>query len=309
MIKRLKTMPTIPVPLSVPSHVQQAFIKNYTKATRGSDKLFLFAGDQKIEHLNADFFGPNIPAECNDPKNLFKIASQAPIGVFATQLGMIARYAHDFPTINYLVKLNAKTNLLSTEYADPISRALYSMEQILHLKEHAQLSIVGVGYTVYLGSEHESLMLQEASQIIAQAHALGLVSVLWMYPRGKAVKNERDPNLIAGAAGVGHALGADFVKVNLPEGENETTQAQHLQQVVQAAGNTRVICSGGPTQDSALFLRGLEQQLTVGGVAGAAIGRNIHQKALPQAVAFCKAVAALMFDECELTTALDMIRE
>ena len=38
-------------------------------------------------------------------------------------------------------------------------------------------------------------MMSEAAQFIRQAHELGMVTVVWMYPRGKAVANEKDPQL------------------------------------------------------------------------------------------------------------------
>ena len=68
----------------------------------------------------------------------------------------------------------------------------------------------------------------EAGELIAQAHANGLIVVLWIYPRGKAVKAEKDPALIAGAAGVALCLGADFVKVNPPKPEDGTAPAEAL---------------------------------------------------------------------------------
>jgi len=72
----------------------------------------LFAGDQKVEHLNDDFYGEEVPEGDADPEHLFKIASQAKIGVFATQLGLIARYGMDYKNVPYLVKVNSKTNLV-----------------------------------------------------------------------------------------------------------------------------------------------------------------------------------------------------
>ncbi len=42
----------------------------------------LFAGDQKVEHLNRDFFGAGITVEDNDPNHLFQIAIMADIGFF-----------------------------------------------------------------------------------------------------------------------------------------------------------------------------------------------------------------------------------
>jgi len=40
------------IPLDVPEDSRQAYVENYTEITRGSGRLMLFAGDQKMEHLN-----------------------------------------------------------------------------------------------------------------------------------------------------------------------------------------------------------------------------------------------------------------
>ena len=127
-------------------------------------------------------------------------------GVLAGQRGLIAQYAADYPNINYLVKMNSKTNLVKTAQEDPYSPQLYDLEAVLAMRDNG-VNIVGLGYTIYLGSEYESTMLAEAGELIAAAHANGLLVVLWIYPRGKAVTAEKDPDLIAGAAGVALCLG------------------------------------------------------------------------------------------------------
>jgi DhnA family fructose-bisphosphate aldolase class Ia len=109
------------VPLDVPQGVRRSYINNYLKITGNSGRLMLFAGDQKVEHLNDDFCGPGISPEDSDPEHLFRIASRAKIGVFASQLGLIARYAPDYSKVPYLIKLNSKTNLVKTSQADPYS--------------------------------------------------------------------------------------------------------------------------------------------------------------------------------------------
>ena len=114
--------------------------------------------------------------------------------------------------IKEFVKMNSKTNLVKTAQEDPYSPQLYGLDTVLAMRD-AGVNIVGLGYTIYLGSEYEATMLAEAGDLIAQAHAEGLLVVLWIYPRGKAVTAEKDPDLIAGAAGVALCLGADFVKV------------------------------------------------------------------------------------------------
>ena len=297
------TKEKIPVLLDVPAEMRQRFRKNYVKITKGSGRLMLYAGDQKVEHLNDDFFGPGIAPEDNDPEHLFMIASRARIGVYATQMGLIARYGSDYPEVPYLVKLNSKTNLVKTSEADPFSSQWLDVQQVDDFREESGLKILGVGYTVYLGSDHEAEILRQAAQLVYEAHRLGYVTVLWMYPRGRAVKDEKDPHLIAGAAGVAAALGSDFAKVNYPE-KPGFESSQVFKEAVQAAGRTKVVCAGGASLDVKSFLQRLHDQIHISGASGNATGRNIHQKPLDEAVRFCNAIYAITVEDASVEAAL-----
>jgi DhnA family fructose-bisphosphate aldolase class Ia len=162
---------------------------------------------------------------------------------------------------------------------------------------------VGVGYTVYLGSRYESQMLTQAAQVVQQAHAHGLLVVLWMYPRGKSVINERSAKIIAGAAGIGLCLGADFVKVNPPDAPDSFTSAQLLKQATVAAGQTKVVCSDGSRKNVDAFLEEVYHQIHVGGASGAAVGRNIHQHSRQDACKITQALAAIIIDGEDVQTA------
>lgn len=282
------------VPLDVPKKAKAAYIRNYFEFTQGSGNLFIFAGDQKMEHLNKDFVGAGIHEDDGDPEHLFRIADEGFVGAFATQLGLIARYGGDYRSVRYLVKLNSKTDIVGPEQADPVSYELATVSDIIQFQRETKLKIYGVGYTIYLGSEHEAEMFQRAAQIIREAHQNGLVVVLWAYPRGKAIVNKRDSDLIAGAAGVAACLGADFVKVDYPEAKNNSA-AEALKIAVRAAGKTKVVCAGGASQNPQEFLHQVFEQMEAG-AAGAAVGRNIHQKSLPEAVKLCHALRALIID-------------
>ncbi|MDY0267244.1 MAG: aldolase [Methanimicrococcus sp.] len=292
------------VPLDVLADFRDDYIANYLRATQNTGRLMLFAGDQKIEHLNDDFYGDNIPEEDNNPEHLFKIAKNAEIGVFATQLGLIARYGMDYPDLSYLVKINSKSHLVKTSQADPYSGQLYSVDQLMEFKENSGLNIVGIGYTIYLGSEYEADMLSEAAQLIYEAHRFGLITVLWIYPRGKAVIDEKDAHLIAGATGVAACLNADFVKVNAPRAQDGQDSAVLLKEAVVAAGRTKVICAGGTNAAPEEFLKELYKQITISGVAGNATGRNIHQKPLDEAVRMCNAINALTIKKAPIEEAI-----
>lgn len=291
------------VPLDVPKAARETYLKNYLSITRESGRLMLYAGDQKVEHLNNDFYEEGIHADDNEPEHLFRIASRAKIGVFATQLGLIARYGMDYPDVPYLVKLNSKTNLVKTPQSDPLSSQWYDVQQVVDFLSNSKLNILAVGYTIYLGSEYEAEMLRQAAQIVHDAHKHGLISVLWVYPRGKAVADEKDPHLIAGATGVAACLGSDFVKVNYPKKEGHESK-EIFKEAVLAGGRTKVVCAGGSSDDVELFLRRLHDQIHVSGASGNATGRNIHQKSLEDAVRMCNAIYAITVDGKSLEDAL-----
>jgi len=299
---KMKTKDVI-VPLDVPKNLRDKYVKNYLTITRESGRLMLFAGDQKVEHLNDDFYGKEIHPDDNAPEHMFRIASKAKIGVFATQLGLIARYGMDYPKVPYLVKLNSKTHLIKTAQSDPFSNELVSVEQVIDFKENSGLNILGVGYTIYLGSEYEPEMLRQAAQIIYEAHQHGLITVLWIYPRGKAIKDEKDPHLIAGATGVAACLGSDFVKINYPKKEGCESK-EILKEAILAAGRTKVVCAGGGSDDVKVFLSKLHDQIVVSGASGNATGRNIHQKSLPEAIKMCNAIYAITVEGKSVEEAL-----
>ncbi len=282
-------------PLDVPKEKRSEFEKNIEIATHGTGRLMLFAGDQKVEHMNDDFYGEGIASDDADPQHLFKIASKGKIGVFATQMGLIARYGMDYKNVPYLVKLNSKTHLVKKDQMDPRSPMLYTVSSVVEFKKNSGLNILGVGFTVYTGSEYEGEMMQDAVRAVYTAHVNGLLAVLWMYPRGKAVADEKDPHLVAGAAGVAGCIGADFVKVNYPK-PKEGDRAKALHEAVLAAGRTRLICAGGSSMGVKEFLQTLHDQIHIAGASGNATGRNIHQKPLAEAIRFANAVSALTYD-------------
>ncbi len=300
------------IPAMVPDNFRETYIDNYLRATHSTGRLMMFAGDQKIEHLNDDFYGDSsfgpIAKEDRDPEHLFEIAEQGRVGVFAAQLGLISRYGRGYKDINYLLKLNSKSHLVDLEQHEPISQLLWSIEQVLDLKARSGLNIVGVGYTCYLGSEYETQMLAEAADLISKAHSQGLITCIWMYPRGKAISNEKDSHLIAGAAGVAACLGADFVKINFPSGNSSSERADLLKEAVWAAGRTGVICAGGGSIKAEDLLEQLYDQVHISGVKGNATGRNIHQRDLSSAIKLCNAISSILHGNCDLEFATKVYR-
>jgi fructose-bisphosphate aldolase/6-deoxy-5-ketofructose 1-phosphate synthase len=289
---------TVKIPADVPSTYRQVYEENLRLVTRDTGRLALFAGDQKVEHLNDDFFGVTkqgpIAEDDADPEHLFRIAEQGVIGCFATQLGLVARYGPDYPDVPYLVKVNSKTHLIPVSQDDPRSQTWTTVEQVVSLRD-AGLKIVGIGQTVYPGSRYESEQMAAAAQACYEAHQHGLIAVLWVYPRGAAVPNERDPHLVAGCAGVAAALGADFCKVNYPRTTDGSSVPEAFREAVKAAGRTRLITAGGEGTDVRAFLQTLHDQIFISGASGSATGRNIHQKPLAEAVRMTQAISSITY--------------
>ncbi len=299
----------VSVPQDVPPSMRDEYIDNFMLMTKSTGRLMLFAGDQKVEHMNSDFVGENelgtIPEDDADPEHMFRIAAGSTIGVYATQMGMVSMYGADYPDVAYLIKLNSKTNLVKKDTMDPFSNLWLGVEQVAALKQNSGLKIPAVGYTIYLGSTYEPRMLQQAARLINDAHQNGMLVVLWIYPRGKSVADEKDPHLIAGATGVALTLGADFVKVNYPKAEGKES-SEIFKEAVAAAGRTRVVCAGGSSTDSKAFLQRLHDQIHISGAQGNATGRNIHQKPLDEAIRMCDAISAITLADMSVDEAYEI---
>ena len=285
------------IPADVPACSHNAYIKNFTALTHDSGRLFMFAADQKIEHLNDDFYGVGIDAIANKPEHMFKIAQHSSIGAMAVHAGLLARYGALYKTVDYLVKLNGKTNITSSEESDPMSAQLWDIQDVLSFAHEQKLNVRAIGYTVYLGSAYESQMLTQAAQLVFQAHQEGLIAVLWVYPRAKHIIDSTDPRLIAGSAGLANALGADFVKVHAPRAHNNMSSMQALKIATEAAGNTGVIVSGGERIPASEVLKNIYKQINESGASGCAIGRNIFQRSFSDAVKLTNAISALVYNE------------
>jgi len=296
------------VPADVPEKKHDTFIKNYNAITRNTGRLFLFSCDQKIEHLNDDFYGPTINPQALHPEHFFRIAAQGNIGAMATHVGLLARYAKQYQTINYIAKLNGTTNLVPIEQHDPKSALLWTVDDVINFKNNnSKITIAGVGITVYLGSEYEAEHLAQAAHVITQAHSEGLVTIVWMYPRGKAIHKETNANLIAGAAGVALSLGADFAKIKAPASTEILTSTASLKIACAVAGNTKIICSGGKMIAPQEYLAQLYDQIHNGDAAGTATGRNIFQHSLTESIALTHAIAGIVYDNIDLKTSLSLL--
>ncbi|HXG66099.1 MAG TPA: class I fructose-bisphosphate aldolase [Blastocatellia bacterium] len=179
----------------------------------GTGYLSILPVDQGIEHSAGASFAPN-PIYF-DPESIVKLAVEGGCNAVATTLGVLGavarKYAHKIP---FILKFNHNEFL---SYPNKFDQVMFgSIEQAF------EQGCVGVGATIYWGSEESTRQLQEVSQAFARAHELGMFTVLWCYLRNPAFKTkEADYHVSADLTGQANHLGvtleADIIKQKLPE--------------------------------------------------------------------------------------------
>jgi class I fructose-bisphosphate aldolase len=179
----------------------------------GSGYVSILPVDQGIEHSAAATFSPN--PEYFDPARLCDLAIAADCNAIATTLGTLGivsrRYVHRIP---FIVKINHNDLF---RYPNTYDQRLFASVQ-----QASDLGAVGVGATIYFGSEGSVRQIEEISAAFAEAHRLGLFTVLWCYTRNDAFKTaEADYHVAADLTGQANHLGvtieADIIKQKQPE--------------------------------------------------------------------------------------------
>ncbi|MEM0465371.1 MAG: fructose-bisphosphate aldolase [Candidatus Pacearchaeota archaeon] len=234
---------------------------NLDKITTKGKALFL-AYDQGLEHGPTDFNDKNV-----DPNYIINIAKKGKYNAVIFQKGISEKYNQEIKKskIPLIVKLNGKTNLSNGE---PLSRQLCTVDEAI------KLGAVAVGYTIYIGSEYENIMLQEFENIEREAHKFKLPVIAWIYPRGKSVKNKNSRELMAYSARVGLEIGADIIKLQYNGNSDD------LKWAVKSAGKTKIVIAGGVKSEEKILLKQVKEIMDSGAI-GLAIGRNIWQSEKP----------------------------
>jgi class I fructose-bisphosphate aldolase len=247
-------------------------------------KGMLLAYDQGFEHgPSADFNDRNI-----DPSYILDIAVKGEFTGIVLHKGVAEKYYNG--KVPLILKLNGKTSLPKGE---PISTQVCSVEQAI------SLGAKGVGYTIYLGSAHENVMLQEFGEIQEEAHEEGIPAIAWIYPRGEAVKVDTAPEIVSYAARAGLEIGADAVKIKYSGSPDTFSWA------VKAAGLAKVFMSGGPKAPTdETFLSQVKGAMEAG-ATGLAVGRNVWQHQDPQKMA--AALREIIFNSGEIQKALQLV--
>ena len=272
----------------------------------GSGKLVILPVDQGFEHGPARSFAANPAAY--DPRYLFELAIEAGLSAYAAPLGPLetgaVTYAGEVPLI---LKMNSANSLAGSNVSDQALTAT--------VDDALRLGCVGVGFTIYPGSDACYAMQKQLRDLIHEAKCKGLVPVVWSYPRGGKISKEGETalDIVAYAAHMAALLGATVVKVKPPKAAIDLDAAkasyekaevametlpERIRHVMQAAfaGRRLVVFSGGEAKGTEGVLDEI-RQIRDGGGHGSIIGRNSFQRPKAQALELLDQVVKIYLDQ------------
>jgi len=265
----------------------------------GTGKFVILPVDQGFEHGPARSFAPNAPGY--DPRYHVELAIEAGCNAYAAPLGFLEAVAGDHAgDIPLILKLNNSDSLSKLD--EPCSAVTGSVEDAL------RLGCAAIGYTIYPGSGERNYQLETLRELILEAKAVGLPTVVWAYPRGGGVSKEGETALdvVAYAAQISAQMGAHIIKVKPPKNFLEQAEAkkvyekfaipaatltERVRHVVQSAFNGRriVIFSGGEAKGTDAVLAEVKE-IAAGGGFGSIMGRNAFQRPKAEALELLHAV-------------------
>ena len=97
----------------------------------------------------------------------------------------------------------------------------YEQISFASVQQAFELGAVGVGATIYFGSEDSNRQLVEIAEAFEEANSLGLFTILWCYTRNSDFKHQGTDyhaaaDLTAQANHLGVTIKADIIKQKLP---------------------------------------------------------------------------------------------
>ena len=282
----------------------------------GTGYLSILPVDQGIEHSALFSFYKN--PDYFDPENIVKLAIEAGCNGVASTFGVLGlcsrKYAHKVP---FIVKIN-HNELLS--YPNTYDQNLFGK-----VREAWNMGAVAIGATIYFGSQESNRLIREIAEAFAEAHSLGMATILWCYTRNDAFKTDKgDYHTAADLTGQANHLGvtiqADIIKQKLPttnfgfknlkfgkfdDAMYETLTTEHpidlcrLQVANCYMGKIGLINSGGGSQgesDMSDAVRTAVINKRAGG-AGLILGRKAFQRPFKDGVELLHAVQGVYLEE------------
>lgn len=268
----------------------------------GNGRMMVLPIDQGVEHGTYNFFG-NPPSKY--PRYQFELALRGNYNAIACHYGFASKYLREYAgEVPLILKLNGKSSIPPDD--EPVSPLISTVE------DAARIGADAVGYTLYVGSPRQDEDIAQLSDVRQECETLGMPLVVWAYPRGTAVnaKGGRDSfYAVDYAARLSEECGADIVKVNFPKINPEkdvlapapfntlqVSEEEALRQVVESAGRSFVLLSGGSKVNDDELLEKVRMGLRCG-ATGLIFGRNMWLRPMEEALAMSEKVRQILASE------------
>ena len=259
----------------------------------GTGHLIILPVDQGFEHGPNQSFCQNPLAF--DPLYHFKLSIEAGLSAYAAPLGMLEAGANTFAgQIPLILKMNSANSLVGNTQ---LNQAMTGS-----IQDAVRLGCLGVGFTIYPGSEYTYDMFEHIQELSREAKEHGLFTVIWSYPRGNMSKEgETAIDVVSYGAHMAALLGAHIIKVKLPTDHIEkasdkqametsdfkfNTLQDRVSHVMRSAfkGRRLVVFSGGASKSETELLDDAKA-IRDGGGHGSIMGRNAFQRPHHEAIA------------------------
>jgi len=270
----------------------------------GNGKMMFLPIDQGLEHGPKDFF--QNPPSANFEFQL-QLALEGNYSGIVCHIGLaekhFKKYAGKVPLV---LKINGKTSIPPDDEAfSPLDA---SVEDAIRLGADA------IGYTLYVGSPRETEDIEQFNFVRQEAKRYGMPLIMWAYPRGIHVETRGGGRnslaMVDYAARVANELGATITKINLPVLTKENhydpkspfkeynqfaniSEEEALEMVIQSAGRTGVLISGGSKMSDQELLNKVRICMEAG-VDGLIFGRNMWQRKYEDAIKITEEIKQIM---------------
>jgi class I fructose-bisphosphate aldolase len=265
----------------------------------GHGTMLLLPIDQGLEHGPIEFF---INPEALNPEFQLRLAKEGQYSGIVFHIGLAQKYMRDYAGLVPLVlKINGKTNVPSEKHAfSPLDASV---------EDAVRLGADAVGYTLYVGSPLQTQDIAQLARVREDCDRFGMPLIVWAYPRGEAIdmRGGRDTvYAIDYAARVAQELGADVIKINVPDMDPERnrqspkpysdlrlTEQEAIRKLILSAGRAFVLFSGGARIGDAELLERAREAMRAG-ATGLIFGRNMWQRPMDEALAMTAKIRDIM---------------
>ncbi len=225
-----------------------------------NEKGIFLAYDHGIEHGVKDF----INNRAHNPQHILDLTYKSQINGVVLTPGVIEKYIKEIKDyeLNTILKINSKSLLAEDQYFSGVTASIdFALKY----------DVKAIGYTIYFGSIREHEMIETFCMLKEEAKDHGIYTVLWAYPRGKNIKDDKDKNTISYAARIGMELGSDALKLKIPH------QIKDIEEITKHVHRTYVFFAGGEKENKEeTFLKTAKEVIKRSN--GMIVGRNIWQR-------------------------------